>query len=134
MGKLQLQHRFVVKELSIINHDLKELSSFQIKPIFSKKISKISDNEYEVALRVELKDAPDNHFPFDLIATIALITKIEGDIDKKVLDDFLNINCVQIIFPYLRSSVTSLTSASLMTPLVLPIIDASTFKTIEENK
>ena len=126
-----MQHRFVVKELSIVNHDLNSKTPFQIKPSFSKKISKLSDEEYEVAIKVEFKNTAENPFPFDLIATIALITKIEGTIDEKTLDDYLNKNCVQILFPYLRSSVTSLTSASLMTPLVLPIIDASNFKTAE---
>ena len=126
-----MQHRFLVKELSLINHDSNSNASYQIKPLFSKKISKKGENEYEVAIKVEIKDTPDNPFPFDLTATIALITKIDGSIDEESLNEYLNKSCVQIIFPYLRSSVTSLTSASLMTPLVLPIIDVSNFKTID---
>ncbi len=128
MSQLQMQHRFLVKELSLVNHDLAENKTFQLKPLFSKKIEKKSDNEYEVALKVDIKNTPENPFPFDLTATVALVTRIQGEIDEKVLDDYLNRNCVQIIFPYLRSSVTSLTSAALMMPIVLPIIDASNFK------
>lgn len=129
MNEFQMQHRFLVKELTLINHDFTKETSFQLKPLFSKKIDKRSDGEYEVALKVEIKNTPENPFPFDLTAVVALITKIKGTIDEKTLDEYLNKNCVQIIFPYLRSSVTSLTSASLMTPLILPIIDASNFKT-----
>lgn len=129
MSEFKMQHKFVVKELSLINHDSTDKRTFQLKPLFSKKIEKISDNEYEVALKCEIKNTSENPFPFDLTAVVALLTKIEGTIDEKDLDNYLNHNCVQIIFPYLRSSVTSLTSASLMAPLILPIIDASNFET-----
>ena len=127
-----MQHKFLVKELSLINHDLTDETTFQLKPAFSKKIEKIGDNEYEVALKVEIKNTAENPFPFDLTAVVALLTKIDGTIDEKDLDHYLNSNCVQIIFPYLRSSVTSLTSASLMAPLILPIIDASNFETNDQ--
>ena len=133
MSEFKMQHKFVVKELSLINHNSTEKRTFQLKPLFSKKIEKIGENEYEVALKVEIKDTPENPFPFDLTAVVALLTKIEGTIDDKDLDHYLNNNCVQIIFPYLRSSVTSLTSASLMTPIILPVIDASNFDTVEQQ-
>ena len=120
-----MQHRFLVKELSLTNKDRTD-KSFQIKPQFSKKITDLGNNEYEVALKVEIKDTIENPFPFDLTATVALITKIDGEIDEEQLNNYLNINCVQIIFPYLRASVTSITSAALMTPLVLPVIDVTT--------
>ena len=128
MSNYQMQHRFLVKELSFSNKDRTD-KTFQIKPLFSKKVTDLGNNEFEVAIKVELKDTPENPFPFDLVATVALITKINGEIEQNELDEYLNRNCVQIIFPYLRSSVTSLTSAALMTPLVLPIIDAANFQT-----
>lgn len=129
MSEFQMQHKFLVKELSLINHESTKGTSFQLKPAFSKKIERLGDNEYEVALRCEIRSTSENPFPFDLTAVVALLTKIEGTIDEKDLDNYLNHNCVQIIFPYLRSSITSLTSASLMTPLILPVIDASNFET-----
>ena len=39
------------------------------------------------------------------------------------MDNFLNIQAVQIMFPYIRTMVTSLTSAALMQPLILPFVD-----------
>lgn len=131
MSNFKMTHRFIVKELSFLNKG-KVGETFQIQPLFSRKIDKLSDNEYEVAIKVELKDTIENPFPFDLTATVALITKIEGQITENELNDYLNNRCISILFPYLRASVTSVTSAALMTPLVLPIIDASTF--VIDNK
>lgn len=131
MANREIYHKFVVKELSFVNRELND-QSFKLKPLFSKKITKLNDNEYEVALKVEIKNTVENPFPFDLVAIVALVTKFVGEVSKEELDEYLNKTSVSIIFPYLRSSVTSLTSAGLMTPLVLPVIDVRNFEANQE--
>ena len=58
MNEFQMQHRFLVKELSLINHDYLDETSFQLKPLFSKKNEKKNDNEYEVAPCFECSNLP----------------------------------------------------------------------------
>lgn len=128
MEQVQMKHKFVVNEATLINHN-KSGEGFQIKPEYFKKVTQKSKNEFEVSLKVEIHDTPENPFPFELTVAISLITSFD-DVDKisqSDLDDYLNRQCLQILFPYLRSSVTNLTNAGMFNPLVLPIINVNTF-------
>lgn len=125
---MDIKHKFVVKELSFINRE-KTDKNFQVKPIFAKKINKINEFQYEVSVKCEIKDSQDNPFPFDATVVISLETIFGKDIkiSDEELNYYLNVTSIQILFPYLRSTLTSLTSAGMVNPLVLPIINVDAF-------
>lgn len=132
---MNISHKFVVKELSFVNK-LKEGSGYQVKPVFSKKITKIDELQYDVSIKFEIIDTQENPFPFSLKAIISLITTFGKDVElsKKELDNYLNVTSIQILFPYLRATVTGLTTAGLVNPLIIPIIDVNTFSKSLSNK
>jgi preprotein translocase subunit SecB len=59
----------------------------------------------------------------DIDLTFIGIFQFDSIDDSSELDKFLNIGAIQILFPYVRSIVSTITGASLMQPLILPIID-----------
>jgi|GEM_PF-1978513 len=138
---LVLKHKFIVKEARFSN-TRKEGSNFKINPKFSRQISRLSDCEYEVGLRVLIQDEPENPFPFNIFVDIALITRFDdtSKLSEEQLKEYLNVTALQILIPYMRSAVTNLTTAALVSPLVLPIIDVhqlvegSEFKIIDARQ
>lgn len=123
-----VKHKFVVREATFKNNFI-EGQGFSVKPKFSKKITKLSENEFDVTIKVEIISSENNPFPFNLSASISLISLFDkvNVLDEPSLNEYLNVTCIQILFPYLRSVVTSLTNAGMVTPLVLPIINAKSF-------
>ncbi len=117
LGDLQL----VVEEISIKNNDL-PAGQFQVDPVLSKKVEKLDDTHYAVRLLLELKNTEEKPFPIELTVRLTGIAET-SNVPEQALDDFLNVQAVQIMFPYIRTMVTSLTSAALMQPLILPFVD-----------
>ena len=128
-----VKHSFIVREASFVSNN-KTGQNFIVKPSFAKRINKISDNNYDVSLRVEIRDQEDNPFPFNLCVVISLVSSFDNEkaLTSEQLDEYLNVTCVQILFPYLRSVVTSLTGAAMVSPIFLPIINVRDF--LNENK
>lgn len=100
--------------------------SFKLAPSLTKKIVKISDNEYNVSIKVMIKDTEENPFPFDLEVIGTLKTIFDSkSFSEKELDDYLNITCIQALYPFVRSSVANLCTASLVSPVLMPIMDVT---------
>lgn len=120
-------YKIVTKEASIINNSFPD-GTFALNFHYGKDIKEIDKDNYEVSLSVELKSSEENATPFNLRIVMAILVKLQPHNSfGEEIESFLNINCVQILFPYLRSAVTSLTSLALFPPVILPIIDASKF-------
>ena len=121
------QSNLIATKLNLQKNNI-EGSNFNVNPHFYKKINKIEENTYQLILSLEIKNTTKNPFPIDISVDFETVFTItECDSEQEIID-FLNINAIQMIFPYMRNAVTSLTAASLMTPLVLPIIDVRQFK------
>ena len=86
-------------------------TKFEIKPQFSRTIRKVQENDklYLVALeeKVESTEAETKRFT---------------DEDRQVLA----ISTTEIVYPYLRAVVSSLTANAFINPLILPVIPAGT--------
>ena len=78
------------------------------------------DNSFTVNLKIELgKDAEKNNYPFNIVAEITGFFEL----DKSELDrmkQFAEINAVSILFPYIRSLITTITANANIPPVVLP--------------
>lgn len=123
----------ITNEISLTSNNLPN-GNFQVKPYITRRFGKIQEkgNEYGVEMQVVFKDEPENRFPINLTIRITGLFEIEGD-DVKEINNFLKIQGVQIIFPYLRSMVSNITSSALLPPIILPIINPYDFKDEEET-
>ena len=121
-------------EISLKNHYL-PYGNYQLKPYLTRKYGKIEgqENRYCLELQAVFKDEPNNPFPIDLTIRIKGIFEIEGD-DEEEINTFLKMQGMQMVFPYLRTMVSSITASALMPPIMLPIIDLREFKDeVEQN-
>jgi preprotein translocase subunit SecB len=110
-----------LEKFSLNNYN--NVGDFKLIPLYNKQINKIKENEYEVKIELRINNTKTNPFPMDLELLFAghFIFDLIDDVSE--LDKFLNIGALQILFPYVRTIVSTITGASLMMPLILPIID-----------
>ncbi len=82
----------------------------------------VGENDKEFAVKITY-DEKHIHNCYDL--KVVLIGQFEiKENSKESINDYAP-NAVVILFPYLRSTITSITSASGLPPLMLPIINFS---------
>ena len=86
-------------------------AKFEIKPQFSRTIRKVQENDklYFVALEVKVESTEAEPKPFNLKARLVGIFEAEDvntDEDRQVLA----ISTTEIVYPYLRAAVSSLTA------------------------
>lgn len=118
----------MVNEASIKNNNL-PVGEFKLNPQIQKKIGKANSpgNAYVVEIRVEILNTPENPFPIDLVASLSGIFNIEGD-NVEEINNFLQLQGFQMVFPYLRSLVANMTANAMMPPIFLPIVYANQFE------
>ena len=119
--------QFVINEVTLKNHNITG-ENFQVKPRFTRNIKKLNESNVNVELRVEILNTEENPFPMDIAVSMSGIFDI-SKLEEKDIRQFLEIQSVQFLLPYIRNLITTLTTASLMTPLMLPIYDARTLFT-----
>ncbi|MBU1142725.1 MAG: protein-export chaperone SecB [Firmicutes bacterium] len=115
-------------KLYLLDNGLKG-TNFNINPQFFKKITKIDDGNYKIELSVSIKNTKTNPFPVEIEAIFETTFNFKEVENEQDVDTFLNVNAIQMIFPFMRAAINSLVSAALMPPLVLPIIDVRQFNT-----
>ena len=102
--------------------------NFKLNPLYEKEVLKDSESTYILKLYVKLHNTEENPFPVDFDISFTSRFEFEDIKDEKEITSYLNINAIQMIFPYIRAAITSIFSAALLPPLVLPIIDVRDFK------
>jgi preprotein translocase subunit SecB len=97
-------------------------------------VEKESDEseKYSVSLEINIFEDPiENNFPFSLFIKMTgyfnVITK-----DENMKEELINLNSVSILFPYLRSLVSTITANSNISSLIIPPLNIN--KLIDENK
>ncbi|PXV63103.1 preprotein translocase subunit SecB [Halanaerobium congolense] len=137
----------VHSSLKFLNYDVdniifeknKEFDQEKVKMDISLKkdisfMEKESDGseKYSVSLEINIFEDPiENNFPFSLFIKITgyfnVITK-----DEKMKEELINLNSVSILFPYLRSLVSTITANSNISSLIIPPLNIN--KLLDENK
>ena len=102
-------------------------AKFEIKPQFSRTIRRVQENDklYFVSLEVKVESTEAEPKPFNLKVRLVGIFEAEEvntDEDRQVLA----ISTTEIVYPYLRAAVSSLTANAFINPLILPVIPAGT--------
>ncbi|NMA05538.1 MAG: protein-export chaperone SecB [Acholeplasmataceae bacterium] len=101
---------------------------FKIVPKYYKKITKIESDTYVVEVELKLQNTAENAFPLDINVIYESTFFVSEYHSEDELKDFLNVGAIQIIFPFIRSALNSLTGAALLPPIILPFVDVRTFK------
>lgn len=97
----------------------KELKNGELSANLEKNIDKISDHVYDVTLSLEVTK---EDMKVKVIAKATFV--FEAD-DYSEEDEVINVNTVAIMFPFIRSEVTLITSQPGMQPIILPAINTT---------
>ena len=100
---------------------------FTIEPEFVGETGKLTQKKYYTQLAVGVKNREDKPFPVDIHVVTRAVFDIDNVEDETKVEKFLEKQGVHVLFPYLRSTLSSITSIAMIPPIVLPIIDASKF-------
>ncbi len=102
-------------------------TKIEINPQFSRTVRRVQENDklWFLALEVKVESTEDAPKPFNL--KVRLVGAFEAeDISDKMDEHDLVINMTEVVYPYLRSTVSALTANAFITPLMLPVIPAGT--------
>ena len=102
-------------------------TKFEIKPQFSRTVRRVQENDklWFLTLEVKVESTETEPKPFNIKARLVGIFEAE-DIETDEDRQDLVINMTEIVYPYLRASVSALTANSFINPLMLPVIPAGT--------
>ena len=99
-------------------------TKIEIKPQFSRTVRRVQENDkiWFLALEVKVESTEDSPKPFNLKTRLVGVFEAEEVEDEQELV----INMTEIVYPYLRAAVSSLTANAFINPLILPVIPAGT--------
>lgn len=99
-----------------------------IKPQFSRQVRKVTGNDKLnfIALSVKIQSTEAEPKPFDINVTLVGVFEVTDVKNENEERNFV-IEGTKLIYPYLRSAVTSLTANAYIAPLNLPVISGSIF-------
>ena len=115
---------FSTNQLYIKNNNLKP-GNFELKPLLNRTVGKLDDRRYFTLLTLSIMSSSERPFPVDITIEFKGIFEFNDIEDEKNIYNFLKLQAVHIMFPYLRSIITNLTVAAMMPPIILPIVDVS---------
>ena len=128
MGNIKSTLRFIdyyVDEIEFYNNKFFEERTVAIDFSISHEIEYKEDenNTFFVTLTtIIFDDAIDNNYPFTMKVSLTGIFEIDNeDIDN--INKFAEVNSIAILFPYLRSIVSTYTANANVQPLILPPIN-----------
>ncbi|MFI3173136.1 MAG: protein-export chaperone SecB [Eubacteriales bacterium] len=118
-------------------------SNLQMKNLYFKKIvfdrkPLIEDGEYEIEISKEIRELGNHEYVVSVTTIIDkedLRLELEASaeflldtVDDTRIDSIIQNNTVAIMFPFIRSQVTLMTSQPNMSPIILPTINTAKLK------
>lgn len=102
-------------------------TKFEIKPFFSRRIQTAKENPKVniVVLECKIESTEEQPKPFNLVVRLVGIFEVNNmttNEDRRIFA----LNATETMYPYLRATVSSLTAASFINPLNLPVISGAT--------
>ena len=121
--------RIMAEEISYSMNRIKmdKDTKFEIKPQFSRTVRRVQENDkvWFLTLEVKVESTEESPKPFNLKARLVGIFEAEDIVDEEDRRELV-INMTEIVYPYLRAAVSSVTANAFINPLVLPVIPAGT--------
>lgn len=112
VSKLELNNKFIS-------------GTFQLNHQIKRQTGKIADHVYFTELQFEVKDHADTVYPLNI--SVYVRANIEFHVAEKEDDiiAYLKKDAVNILYPYLRSTVSQLTALAMIPPVVIPVVDTT---------
>ncbi|MDE7163684.1 MAG: protein-export chaperone SecB [Clostridia bacterium] len=100
-----------------------------IKPQFSRQVRKPNDNKklMFISLAVKIETSEQEPKPFNLDVNLVGVFELEKEDYTAQEERAFVIEATQLLYPYLRSTVSNLTAQAFITPLNLPVITGPIF-------
>lgn len=101
-------------------------NEFELNPHLEHKMVEAGDDRYEIHLSIEIASSEEKPMPFELkVSLVGYFTFCDEnhEISEQVKNAILRENTVSILFPFLRSTVASVTTSANIPTLVLPIMN-----------
>lgn len=121
-----LKTSFSTDRLELKNNHLKG-RQFKFKPKITRKTGKIKDDLFFCNLILEVHSDNEQQFPIDMVIDFKGVFQFRPGDNESEIQEFLKTGAVQILFPYLRTMVTNLTTTAMLPPIILPITDLTKF-------
>ncbi len=104
-------------------------SRLDIKPQFARQVRKPNDNKKLVfiSLAVKIESTEAEPKPFDLNVNLVGVYELEKEDYTQQEERAFVIEATQMLYPYLRATVTNLTAQAYVSPLNLPVITGPIF-------
>ena len=98
-----------------------------LAPTFSRRVRHAAENEklFFVSLTVKIENTAESPKPFDLLVTITGVFETDASDDAARKEAV--VRATSLLYPYLRSAITNLTTAALAAPIVLPVTNGPLF-------
>jgi preprotein translocase subunit SecB len=99
----------------------------ELKPQFARQIRAAQENPnmYFLNLEVKIESTEQEPKPFNLKCRLVgafQVEDLETDEDRQILA----VSMTEVVYPYLRSAVSTLTATAFINPVILPVVPAST--------
>lgn len=104
-------------------HNQLEGKSYKLNPKMQKRTGHVKDNLYHTTLELIINGSDQQNFPFDIEVEIRGLFTLEDTTDIDEVTRFLETQGVTVVYPYLRSTVTSITNTAMVSPVVLPVVN-----------
>ncbi|HVI39482.1 MAG TPA: protein-export chaperone SecB [Anaerovoracaceae bacterium] len=115
-----LKVRKIIIEKMSLERSTGDITSGELESNFKKDILEIEKDKYKVSLEL-LMNNEDKTLMINIKVTGMF--EFESEIDGDVKKDLIEQNTISILFPYIRTQVTLLTSQPGMQPIVIPPIN-----------
>ncbi len=111
----------VVSKLDLVNKNVS--GTYQLNHHITRNTGKLADNVFFTELIFMVKDTLDVQYPLNITIALRGVFEFEKVLEADVME-FLKKDAVHILYPYLRSTVTNLTTTAMLPPLFIPFVDA----------
>ncbi len=121
---IQLLSMETVKCVFEINPDYSGPETVRVQPRFDLHIEQNTDeaNQYRITMGVRLSTEEETGFPYKVEASIRSVFLLNG-IPESQHQEVIRLNCCAIMFPYLRSTLTSIMTCAGVTPYFIPVMN-----------
>ena len=86
-------------------------------------VAKLSDNNYEVSLKIDVKSTIEDNSIFVLELIYASLISVSPELKDDMLESVLLVHCPFLMFPFAREIVSNITRAGGYPPLLLEPVD-----------
>jgi preprotein translocase subunit SecB len=125
---ISFDHYKVNELLFKLNEKFNNDGNVNLSPEFTKEINKTDNDKYIVTLAINING---ENLPFKLATSISGYFAAES---SEFSEQLIHQNAVAILFPYLRSLVSSLTVTANIKPVILPTLNIVKMFEEETNK